>query len=355
LKKWILVLQLLLLAISKAIAQENPKIKWELDGYLETYYSFDSNQPIGNNRDDWFVSYRRHNEFSINLALLRIKASTENMRVAFGAMAGTYAQHNLAHEPSGLKNIYEANVGVALNKKRNLWLEAGVFESYIGFENPIGMDCITATRGLSSEGSPYYVSGARLQYEPKGRWNLSLYAMNGWQQLQNLGNSGPALGTHIVFKPKERLVYNWNTFLGPPAGDAGIQWFFNNFFVQWQAHKRLSITTSWDVGLQQNHHTKTALIWQATNLIGKIQLAQKHHLGWRLEYFHDPNNVVMSTAESTAFQVFGYSINYDFAPSAQTLVRLEYRHLQNKRPVFMAASGLESQKTSLTAILAVKF
>lgn len=174
-----LFLVVLVFGSSKGAAQDSQKTNWEWAGYVETYYSFDFNQPANNNRSAWFYNHRRSNEVAVNLALLQLKVTGKNYRAALGLMAGTYAQHNLAHEPNALQNIYEANAGVAINKKNNLWLEAGIFESHIGFESPIGADCYNVTRGLLAEGSPYYVSGARLSYEPTGKWTMALYALNG--------------------------------------------------------------------------------------------------------------------------------------------------------------------------------
>jgi hypothetical protein len=52
-----------------------------------------------------------------------------------------------------LKNIYEANVGISLNKKNNLWVDAGVMPSHIGFESAISMDNWYLTRSLLAENS----------------------------------------------------------------------------------------------------------------------------------------------------------------------------------------------------------
>jgi hypothetical protein len=50
-------------------------------------------------------------------------------------MVGTYPQYNLASEQPLLKNIYEANIGVKISKKHNLWIDMGIMPSHIGFES----------------------------------------------------------------------------------------------------------------------------------------------------------------------------------------------------------------------------
>lgn len=174
--------------------------------------------------------------------------------------------------------------------------------------------------------------------------------------MQNHGNSGPALGTHLVYEPQKNLVFNWSTFAGPPDGNAAENRFFSNFFVKWATKKRYHLIAGWDVGLQQiTQGGQTQHWWHTPNLVGQLQLFEKLKLGWRFEYFHDPHNTIVEAPSNNAFQVFGHSINIDWAPSPQRSLRLEYRNLRNNLAVFQSSNGLQTQNTFLTAALAVKF
>ena len=66
-------------------------------------------------------------------------------------MTGTYANANLAAEPGVLKNIYEANVGVKVSRNKDLWVDAGVLSSHMGFESATGADNWNLTRSLLAE------------------------------------------------------------------------------------------------------------------------------------------------------------------------------------------------------------
>ena len=79
-------------------------------------------------------------------------------------MTGNYARYNLSGEPDWAKYIYEANVGFRLSKKQNIWIDAGIMPSHIGFESAISADCWTLTRNILAENSPYYESGVKLGY-----------------------------------------------------------------------------------------------------------------------------------------------------------------------------------------------
>eukprot|EP01132_Coremiostelium_polycephalum_P020481 gene20481-24330_t len=120
-------------ATGNLFAQEQPKIK--VSGYVEAYYGYDFNKPADHNRPGFIYSHNRHNEVNLNLAFIKANYDSGNIRANVAVMAGTYANANLAAEPGVLKNIYEANAGIKLSKSQNLWLDAGIFSSHIGFES----------------------------------------------------------------------------------------------------------------------------------------------------------------------------------------------------------------------------
>jgi len=106
-----------------AFGQEETKSSpFTINGYIETYYSYDFNQPEHNTRPGFVYAYNRHNEVNLNLGFIRGSYQTDNVRANLALMAGTYANANLAAEPGVLKNIYEANVGIKLSSSRTFGL-----------------------------------------------------------------------------------------------------------------------------------------------------------------------------------------------------------------------------------------
>ena len=115
-------------------------------GYLDVFYAYDFNQPESGVRQPFLYNHNRHNQFNLNNGILGFEISNPKYRAGFGIHTGTYVMDNYSAEPGVLKNIYEAYVGLALNKKNDLWLDAGIFESFIGFENPISIEMGTILR-----------------------------------------------------------------------------------------------------------------------------------------------------------------------------------------------------------------
>ncbi len=153
----------LFIILSSFVYSQENKSPISFSGYLETYYSFDFGNPKQHNRP-YFYSHNKHNELNLNLGFIKANYIKDNLRGNIALMAGTYPEYNLASEEDGLKNIFEANVGVKISSKHNLWIDAGIMPSHIGFESAIGKDCVNLTRSLLADNSPYYETGVKLGY-----------------------------------------------------------------------------------------------------------------------------------------------------------------------------------------------
>jgi hypothetical protein len=153
-------------------------------GYLDTYYGYNFSQPrVGTN--PYFVSSNRHDEMNINLAYMDLRYKSTNFRFRFVPGYGTYMNSNYANEVGTLKNIVEANAGLRLSAKRNIWLDFGVFGSPYTNESAISKDHLMYTRSFAPENVPYYLSGVKLSVPLNAKWSTYLFLLNGWQVIQS--------------------------------------------------------------------------------------------------------------------------------------------------------------------------
>jgi len=192
---------LFILSSIRIYAQDTAK-PLTFSGYLETYYSYDFGNPTNQERQPFFYSYNRHNEVNLNIGFAKASYNTDQVRGNLALMTGTYPQYNLAGEQALLKNVFEANAGVKMSKKHNLWLDVGIMPSHIGFESAIGKDCWNLTRSILGDNSPYYEAGIKLGYTSKSeKLYLAILYLNGWQKIQRaVGNQTPAFGTQVTYK-----------------------------------------------------------------------------------------------------------------------------------------------------------
>ncbi|WP_286857892.1 MULTISPECIES: porin [Sphingobacterium] len=329
-------------------------------GYVEAYYMRDFNNPITNTRPAFVYSHNRNNEVNINMALLKATYGTENTRANVALATGTYMNANYAAEPGVLKNIYEANVGVRISKKHNLWIDAGIFSSHLGFESAIGKDNWTLTRSLFADNSPYFETGAKISYtSASGKLFLSGLVLNGWQRIQRVdGNSLPAFGHQLVYKPTDNLTINSGSFIGSDKADSVRQMrYFHNLYAIYQLNRQFGFTVGFDIGAEQKEKGSGSYnVWYTPVLIARYIGSDKFSLTARGEYYQDKKGVIISTEAKNGFQTLGYSLNADYSILPNVLWRMELRNLTNKDAIFLdRKNNLVKNSTTAVMALAVSF
>ncbi len=328
--------------------------KLKFSGYVEAYFGYDFASPKDHKRPTFLYNHKRHNEVNINLAFAKASYNSQKVRGNLALMAGNYAQYNLANEPNLLSNIFEANIGVKLSKKQDLWLDAGVMPSHIGFENAIGVDCWTASRSLVAENSPYFETGIKLTYTNKAQtFFASLMYLNGWQRIIKPDNiNSPSFGLQLNYKPNENLTLNYSNFVGTdkPDIDKNVR-VYHNLYAIYEPNSQLGFTTGIDIGTEQELNKKTNL-WFSPVFIVKYDISKHSKIASRIEYFYDKNQVLIETATPNGFQTLGYSFNYDYFITKNVVFRAEIKEYSSKDAIFYhRATSLQQLYNDNTAIL----
>jgi hypothetical protein len=348
---------ILLMTGLKLAAQDSTG--FSISGYAEVYYTFDFNTPADNNRNAFMYSHNRHNEFTANLIFLKANYNGKMLRANAALAAGTYMNANYSTEPGSLKNIYEANAGVKLSRKKNLWLDAGIFSSHIGFESAISKDCWALTRSLLADNSPYYEAGAKITYtSDNGKWLASVLALNGWQKIQRLdGNSLMSWGTQVQYKPSDIILINYSTFIGTDKPDSvRLLRFFHNVYGVFSLTSKLGLTIGFDIGSEEKTmNGNGANIWYSPVCILKYSLNNKWAVVARGEYYADNNGVIINTGSANGFKTSGYSFNVDYAPAKNVSARVEARVLTSKDNIFSRSNKAVAANSFITGSIAVSF
>ncbi len=335
-----------------------------LRGYVEAYYTHDFTAPeTRQERPAFLFNHKRNRELNINLAYAKLAYATDRVRGNLALQVGTYAQYNYAAEQPLLKNVFEANVGVKLSKTRDLWLDAGIFPSHIGFESAVSKDCWTLTRSILAENSPYYMAGAKLTYTV-GKWTVLGSVLNGWQRIAKVpGYSGPSVSTQVQFRPSDKLTLNWSSFLGSDRPDSLRQnRFFNNLYAIINPAGRFGVILGFDIGTDRKPVVRVGnmirvegggrSVWYSPVLIVRYKTSDRSYLNGRVEYYDDKNAVITGLP---GFQTMGYSVGYDYEIVPEALFRIEGKFYDSKTPVFETANGPGRQNISLTTSVAIAF
>jgi hypothetical protein len=233
---------------------DTSKSSLTFSGYAEVYYSYDFGNPANHERPSFFYNFNRHNEANLDLGFINASYAAKNVRANFGLMEGTYAQYNLSAEQPLLRNLWQANVGVKLSKKKNFWLDAGVFPSHIGFESAVGKVAMLLPVALLVKILPFYESGIKIGYtSDNSKWFLSGLVVNGWQRIARVnGNNTPAFGTQITFTPNGKVTFNYSTFIGNDKPDTVSQMrYYHNLYALLNATDKFRITLGFDYCMEQ--------------------------------------------------------------------------------------------------------
>ncbi len=350
-----IVFVILIIFIKNAYSQSDLFKKISISGYGEVYYSYDFSNPSNHLKPDFLYNHKRHNELNLNLFYLKTNIIDSQYKVNFALMAGNYAQYNLSTEPTWAQFVYEANIGIKILKKKNVWLEAGIFPSHIGFESAVSADCWTLTRSILAENSPYYESGVKLSYtSKKEKIFISFMYLNGWQKISKEKNmQNPAFGTQFTFKPNSKLSFNYSNFLGSNKPDSlkSIR-HFHNFYSIFEPNKKIGFITGFDIGFENLLNSKFRE-WYSPVMILKHHINKKITHALRAEYYYDKYGIIINTNTTNGFQTSGLSYNFDYNFSENIKLRLEGKTYLSKDKIF--DNNKSHNNYSVTSNLSIKF
>jgi Putative beta-barrel porin-2, OmpL-like. bbp2 len=323
-------------------------------GYMDTYYGYNFSKP-NSGAVPYFVSSNRHDEMNINLAYIDLRYKSTNFRARFVPGYGTYMNANYANEIGTLKNIVEATAGLRLSGKRNIWLDVGVFGSPYTNESAISKDHLMYTRSFAPENVPYYLSGVKVSVPLSKKWTTYLFLLNGWQVIQD-NNKNKSIGTQVEFRPNDKMLFNWDTYLGNNQTQNAPDWrmrYFTDLYWIYKPSKKFDATSCAYVGVQERLNDKT-LTWWTANFIGRYHFTDLLSLSGRIEYYSDGGVHQTPITTIGTFNSYSTGLCLNYKANHNALLRVEGRHFFSDNDVYLNEKSNPTQSntwliTSLTA------
>jgi Putative beta-barrel porin-2, OmpL-like. bbp2 len=351
--KALLLLSLLLIATT-LLAQTDTTKTITISGYGEMYYSYDFSTPQNHEKPNFIYNHKRHNEINANLICVKANYTDKTTRANLGIMAGNYPHYNLQSEPSWATFISEANIGIKISENSNLWLDAGILPSHIGFESAISADCWTLTRSILAENSPYFETGLKLGYTTNNnKLNVAFLVLNGWQKIKKPNYiQQPSIGVQINYKPTEKATLNYSNFVGTDKADSlNATRIFHNAYLQYEPNKKIGFIVGFDIGTDKYNHTDYG-VWFSPVLIVKYTLNNQMKVAVRGEYYNDKNEIMITTNTVNGFQTTGISTNFDYTINDKVQCRIEGKIFQSKDNIFATNTN---QNYCITTNLTFRF
>lgn len=328
-----------------------------INGNVDVMYSWSGNQPKNHQRL-FQTQPSRNDEVIVNHALLSLRYATDAYRVRVALQAGTFVEANYVGADAAWKNVHELTAGARIAD--GLWIDAGIMPSHIGYESMIARDNINVSRSLIADYTPYYEAAVKLTWSPSSMIDASILLLNGWQQIVDV-NDDKAFGSQVVIRPTSALTMNWSTYVGnePTPTGTGLR-FHNDVWIQVQALDDLLLALLADACLQSRPADTTGTadstygMWYLA-LQSRYSVSDAVRIGARVEWFDDPNTILIAPANATSFRTGGASLNVDVLPSAPVLLRGEVRWLGADNDVFPSSNGFRSSDVFVTASMSVAF
>lgn len=330
--------------------------KISIGGYVDAYYGHFRGSTMGTGQVPYFVSSAANNEMSVNLAFIDLRFQDEKTRARFVPGFGTYMNSNYAAEPGSLKNIVEASVGFKITRKKNIWLDLGVIGSSITNESPVSKDHLMYTRSFSSENTPYYQSGARLSIQATQKLKLALYGLNGWQQIRDMNNFKSG-ALQVEWTINKNHLLNWDFYAGDERSPSKpldrMRWFTDLYWIG-NVGEKWKFTSCIFFGIQQRRYFSPnpqppanlpavfsyQQYWNA-NFIANRKLSKEFSLSGRVEWFNDPETVLLGNTIRPGVGFSGGSggLCLNFKPAEKIMLRAEWRHIYSEGIIFYSLKG----------------
>ena len=360
-----------------------------LTGFVDTYYSFNFNQPtfLGNgfgNEGQFFDNNTQ--QFSLN-AIELVADKAPDATAGGTGRAGYHVGLIYGQAASTINgNVYTRspnNNGTDGTDFNNVALK----EAYIDYIAPIGKGLtFTVGKFVTPAGNeviesnanwnysrsilfyyaiPYFHFGINAKYTFDPKWSVTGYVVNGWNNTQEV-NTGKTYGVSLAWTPNKYWAVTENYLAGPQddialgtgyVGKPNDNWRqLEDAVIAYTPNAKWAFALNGDYGYGDKtgngisaSANSSAVDWWGVAGYAKYAFNAKTYFAARYEYFSDPQGFEVGffdnhVGEGTA--TFAYNLTDQF----QT--RFEFRDDYSKTPIFLKGS---SEREQTQPILEVGF
>jgi hypothetical protein len=256
--------------------------------------------------------------------------------------------------------ISEAYAGYHWDKWHGINLDAGIFMSYIGLFSYNNFENWSYQPSYTSDNTPWFFNGLRLQTFPSEKLKLELWLVNGWQSY-GMFNKAPGVGASIYYRPNGATAWVFNNYFGKDDALASKRTrlhldysFLNKYYDNKAASfvKKAAFSLTCDFGFENGNgvtpfgKTINGVNNPAQNFMSCMaynRLWLGNHWAWTFGggYMHNPGQYLVlaptgyadtlfqqQTGPGSKFDAFDYSTTLDYMPWQNITLKLEFVHRQ---------------------------
>lgn len=361
-----------------------------INGELDTYYTFNFNQPIG--RDNLLRAYDvSSNSFSLSQADVILENAADpdhdkrwgvRLDLQFGQATQTL-QGNPSNEPRPeiYRNIFQAFGEYVFPVHKGLIVDFGKWASSLGIEGNYNKDQINYSRSYWFDFLPFYHMGARVQYKVTDDLTLNYWLTNGAQQTEAFNNFKDELWGWN-YTPMKNLSWTFNYYLGQEHPDVT---FYNNevftspppatnlpalqgvpfspiipaphghleifdSYLTWQAAPSLTFAVEGDYVIERLFTSSAPEHVDGGAGYLRYQLSKRWAAAGRAEYLSDRGGLFSGVTEALKDQ----TVTLEYKIADGLLIRGEWRRDSSNQPYFLTSMlGIlkKEQNTATTGFI----
>jgi opacity protein-like surface antigen len=189
---------------------------------LDMNYNASSNHPVDHTNAGSTATFRE-GEFNISYIEVGGDFHYEDARARLVLQFGTRSTGIPRNDNTPLRGqfdlytalrfVTEGYAGMHLNAMHGVNIDVGVFKSYVGLLSYNNFENWNYQPSFTSDNTPWFFTGIRVQTYPTDRLKLEYWLINGWQTY-GMFNEVPGVGFQTVYRPNESLSLMGSAYLG---------------------------------------------------------------------------------------------------------------------------------------------
>jgi hypothetical protein len=315
---------------------------WHYGGFVDLGYSLNFNFPTNHlwrNRS----TTPRVNELDLNMAAVYLrKDAIEKSRwgtellVHGGQDAKDFAFHvgqPKVGSSDELRHFGRANVSYLAPLGRGLTIQAGLFNSLIGYDSLYAKDNIHYTRPWVGDYSPYLMFGGNAAYPVSDQITATVYVINSYFHLSH-PNSLPSYGGQLAYKPTSNWTFKETVLYGPEQAQTALQFWrlFVDMIAEWKSD-RLTVAFENQSGTEilASVPGEPRVFWTGALVTGRWNVHGPWSVAVRPEFYWDRNGRL--TGFEQIVKAFTTTLEYRLPYQwTTTILRLEHRFDESRGP-----------------------
>lgn len=346
---------------------------------MDMNYNYSFNKPIDHTNSGSTATFRS-NEFNVSY----IEAGAEfneqksgaraKLMLQFGSRATGIPRND--NTPlrgqfdlyNALRYVTEGYAGIHLNKMHGVNIDFGIFKSYVGLLSYNNFENWNYQPSFTSDNTPWFFTGARIQTFPTEKLKIELWLINGWQSYA-MFNERPGLGYQIMWRPKEHYSFVTSSYIGwdTPNNQKRLRFHTDNSaivrYINNKANKfitKAAFSLTADLGFEKGG---------GVSAFSENNLPEQNFLSWMLYnrfwfgkqqkwafttgggYIDNPGrylallpsgNGVLTQNPGDQFKGWDISTGVQYMPNEYTTFGVEYVSRHANVPYFSGPGGLTS-------------